>query len=245
MAGSITVTGMVLSATPVGEYDRRLVILTKERGLISAFARGARKPNSALVAASSTFAFGQFELFEGRSSYSVNKADITNYFRELSEDIELVFYASYFTEVAEYYGQENLSEKDRLLLLYQTLRALESKKFSSPLVRAIYELRTMYINGEYPTVSSCMKCGAKEKLISFSMRDRGCLCEKCTDEFAVKISQSALYAFQFILSAPIEKLFSFRLTDEVEKEVVNLLESYRKRYEEHEFKTLAFLETSL
>ena len=161
MSQSVVLTGMVLSAMPVGDFDKRITILTKERGKITAFARGARRPSSQLLAATNPFAFGEFEVFEGRNSYNVTKANIQNYFRELVLDLDAASLAFYFAEFAEYYCQENNDETEMLKLLYQTLRALESPAFSNRLVRCIYELRTLTINGEAPNVFGCTKCGKK------------------------------------------------------------------------------------
>ena len=44
----IVLTGMVLSVAPVGEYDRRVVIITKEQGKISAFAKGIKKTEQSI-----------------------------------------------------------------------------------------------------------------------------------------------------------------------------------------------------
>jgi len=243
MSDRLTVEGMVLSAMPIGEYDKRITILTRERGLVSAFVRGARRPNSPNLAAANPFAYGSFELYEGRSSYTVAKTDIREYFRDLTMDLDLVYYGFYFLEVAEYYGQENMDERERLKLLYQTLKVMEKKVLSLPLIKFIYEFKTLVINGEYPNVFQCQVCGVETELHSFSMKYRGMVCDKCREkEGGQVLHPSSIYTLQYIVSTPVEKLYRFKLAPEVEKELVELLSAYRKRYFHHLYKSEEFLE---
>ena len=65
-----------------------------------------------------------------------------------------------------------------LKLLYQTLRALESPAFSNRLVRCIYELKTLTVNGEAPNVFGCTKCGKKRHCTGF--RERQPICSAIT-----------------------------------------------------------------
>jgi len=252
---SNTVTGMVLSAMPVGEYDKRLVILTKEIGRITAFAKGARKPNSALLACSQPFAFGEFALYAGKSSYNIMSAEISNYFGELRDDFDGLCYGFYFCEFAVYLTKENNDEKDILKLLYQSLRVLTRKTISHQLVRAVFELKIMALNGEMPQVFGCVKCQkestgstALAEAVSagryyFSAECGGILCDSCIqyDRSAIKINTSTLYAMQYIISKEVEKLYTFTVTDEVLKELQRCVKRYLDRYVDHEFKSLEML----
>lgn len=213
MQDYITVTGMVLKQSPVGEYDRHISILTKERGKVSAFARGARRPGNKL-AALAPFSFGRMKLYEGRNAYTLAEADIQNYFEELRTDYEGACYGMYFTEVADYYTRENNDEREMLKLLFQSLRALCAQSLPNPLVRCVFECRAIAANGEFPGPPA----------------DR-------------QLEESTIYALRYIAESPVEKLYTFAVTDSVLAELQQVAKDYMKRYVGRNFKSLEVLKS--
>jgi DNA repair protein RecO (recombination protein O) len=242
---------------PVGEYDKRLVILTREHGKITAFAKGARRPNSALLACGQPFSFGEFTLYAGKSSFNIMSAEISNYFGELRDDFESLCYGFYFCEFADFITKENNDEKDILKLMYQTLRVLSKKTIDPVLIRSIFELKIMAVNGEAPQVFDCVKCNKNsfsEETIDrnnqntryyFSAECGGILCDSCRgyDRGAISINTSTLYTMQYIISKEVEKLFTFRITEVVQTELNLCIKRYLERYIDHNFKSLEMLKS--
>lgn len=206
-------TGIVIKAEPIGEYDRRVVLLTKERGKISAFAKGSRRPGNRLMAPTNPFSFGQFKLFAGRNSYTMSDAEITNYFEELRQDFAGAYYGMYFLEICDYYTRENNDETGMLKLIYQSLRALAAPNFDNRLVRSVFELKSVMINGEFLGVS------AQDVLM-----------------------ESTAYTVDYIMKTPVEKLFSFQVKTEVLEELGLYSRKICQRTMDRNFKSLEILE---
>lgn len=244
MNNVITVSGIVLSSMPVGEYDRRIVLLTKERGKISAFAKGSRRVNSSLMGITRAFAFGKFELYEGRTSYDVRGASISQYFTEVTEDCDSIFYAFYFAEFADYYGKENLEATQIINVLYLSLKALTKHIIPKELVRYIFELRMIYENGECPDFFSCVNCGANEKMVGFSMQNMGMVCEKCKTSIkdVITLSESTIHTLQFITSINLEKLYTFTVNEEVLGELRRIVNRIRSCVIDKKMKSLEMIE---
>lgn len=243
MGQTILLNGMILSAMPVGDYDKRLVALTSERGKITMFARGAKRPNSSLLAATNPFVFGEFELFEGKSAYNVCKISVKNYFRELTENLEIAYYGFYFLELADYYAVENMEAKDMCNLLYVSLRALTKPVLQNRLVRRIYELRMLLLGGEYPNLFSCVSCGAKDGLNTFHVRRGGMLCSACGAVYGgIPVDAFTRYTMQYIISAPPERLYSFQVTEEVLSVLERIMNAYMDCYIDRKFHSLEFLD---
>lgn len=207
-----TVTGMVIKQEPIGEFDRRVVILTKEKGKISVFAKGARRQNSVLSASTNPFVFGRFVLFVGRNSYSLKEAFVDNYFEGMRDDVQRAFYGMYFLEIADYYSRENSDDADLLRLLYQGIRILENPSFGYKFVKAVFEIKAIQINGELPPID---------------MPDA---------------SPGLLKAVSYISESPVNKAFSFKLSEESEEMLVEYATVVSEETFDRRFTSLDLLE---
>lgn len=214
MQEHITVTGLVLKTQTIAEYDKRVVILTKERGKITTFARGAKKMNNKFMASTSPFCYGEFKLYAGKHSYQILDASISNYFEQLRLDIEDAYYGMHFLEIMDYFTRENNDEKEMLRLLYQSLRAVGHTRFANELVRCIFEIKALMINGEYPGVP---KGGA--------------------------YLDSTLYTMNYIYESSIEKLYTFVVNEEVLKELIQITQQYKRDFYDQTFQSLEILKT--
>lgn len=212
MQDYVEVTGMVLKAVPVLETDKKITILTKEQGKITAFARGAKKAGSRFMASTEPFAYGSFQLRAGRA-YNVANIHIEQYFETLRADFEGAFYGMYFADVADYYGRENNDEREMLKLLYVSLMALTRESIPNELVQYIYEMKVLCVNGEFPGILP-----------------------------GHELSDAARYAIQYVGSAPLDKLYTFTVSESVLCELAAECDVYRQRYIGKKFKSLDVLQ---
>lgn len=246
MKNQLVVSGIVLQVQQIGDYDRRVTILTKELGKIGAFARGVRKPGNPMLSYTQPCVFAEFSLYAGRDSYSINEVNVKNAFPELRYSLEKAYMGMYFCEVASYFAREGNDERALLNLLYVSLKALVGKVIEDSLVKAVFEMKVMCLNGEAPLLNECTICHGKDLSERyFSYVKRGAVCGKCAQGIPVgdriKLNDSSWYALWFIAVTPPEKLFSFRLTEEVLREICFLAEKYLLDNTNHNFAGLDML----
>ena len=244
MRDKVELTGIILSSTMVGDYDKRLVILTKERGKITAFAKGARKPNSPYLGISEPFNFGVFQLLEGFDAYRLVGAEIKEYFLEVKTDIEEVCYATYFCEILEYLCVEGIGDINILNLLYVTLKALSKKEIPNRLVQRIFELKILVFDGEALAAFSCVRCGA-QKVQAFYLPGNGLVCVNCMSQLkgCLSLTESAIYTLQYIVSTSVDKLYTFQVSDVVFKEIEQVISAYFTHHVTKKFSSLEILKS--
>ncbi len=237
--------GMVLSEMPMGEFDKRLVILTEKRGKITAFAKGARRPKSPLLAPTSPFTCGEFCLYEGKNSYNLSSVDVMEYFADIRNELENIYLGMYMCEVADYFTRENMRAADELNLLYKSFKALSHPKFDRRLVRCVFEFKMLCLSGYMPGIFECSICGKKGEGGYFDLQNNKLICEECRRQAGgnvFRLSSTSVYTLQRIATSKINELYNFALSDAILDELSAFMGRYFLPYERSKFKTAPYMD---
>src|SRR5690554_1929461 len=90
--------GIVLRTRPLGEADKILTLLTRDRGKIEVVARGARRPRNRLAAAAQPFSYLKVLIFAGKGLDQLSQAEIIKSFGPIRENLVKMAYASFWSE---------------------------------------------------------------------------------------------------------------------------------------------------
>lgn len=246
MGTEIKTKALVLHEMPIGDYDKRLVLLTKESGKMIAFAKGARKPNSKFLAGCQIFSYGDYTLYHGKQSYNLNDVELIDSFHNIRKEIERFAYGLYILEFLEFVSEENEPNHDLMKLGIRVLKIMEKSKESEELIVNIFSLKAMSYIGYSPWVSSCMSCGKQEHLTRFSVTAGGVLCNECKPEDAnfINIQEATRYTLQYILENPIQLIFKFQIENEISNEFFLVMHRFIDYNLNKKFRSLEFLKFS-
>ena len=217
----VKVSGVVISESNMGDYDKMITLLTPNLGKISCSARGARRTKSLLLAGTQFLCFGEYQLFKGGDSYNINSCETIEMFYNLRTDLDKLTYSSYITKIVSDVTTENQNSYNTLKLFLNTLYTISETDKDLDLVVSVFKLRLLKILGFAPNTRECVSCSSKENITHFSIIDNGFKCSACSkqDTGAIEISEPTKNAIKYIMISDPKKIFSFSISEERKKEL--------------------------
>ena len=142
---------LTLRTAPIKENDRLVTLLSKESGVIRAFANGAKKPNNPLHGATQPFAHGQMDFRLRRDTYTITEAQAEGlFFHGLAADITRLALANYFAALCIELCPQEEPAPEQLRLMLNALHFLSVGTRPQPLLKSVVELRLLSLAGYMP-----------------------------------------------------------------------------------------------
>lgn len=194
--------GVVLRTYRLGEADRVVVLLTRQRGKVRAVAKGVRKTRSRFGSRLEPTSHIAVQLYEGRGELDVvTQVESIDHFRAIRDDLDRIARASAMLEVAEQLALDRQANVRLYQMLLGALRALAGH--NGPLVVPAFFWKLLALEGFGPVVDRCATCGRPGRpvggdggdgveLVAFDLGAGGTLCGGCRRGRALSAGALAL-----------------------------------------------------
>lgn len=221
------VEGIIISEKSYSETSKIINVITKEHGIISILAKGAKALKSPLRSTTTKLVYGYFNIVYKENKLSTLKeVDIINYYKNIKKDINKISYATYILELVEQVMKQTNNDQ-----VYENLVSSLNKieENLNPLVITnILELKCLKYLGVMPILDCCSKCGS-ENIITISSDAGGYLCRNCrTNETTV--DEKTIKLIRMFYYVDIGKIEKIEINKKISEEINFFLSSYYDRY---------------
>ena len=239
--------GLVLSVRHTGESDRIVTVLTRDHGVVRAFAKAACRPKSKLHAGTQAFSFSDFTFNENKDVYRILEAAPKELFYQLNADLSSLALAQYFGQLACELVAPDEKNPEFLRLILNGLHFLCSRNKSAAWIKAVVELRFCALSGYAPELIECAVCGCNaDKPMLFHPVEGVLYCQNCAKSMAcLPVSPAVLSAMCHVVYSDFEKIYSFPLSGADVKSLAAISERYLLAQTERGFSSLDFYKKCL
>ncbi len=144
----ITTEAIVLKHTDYKDIHRIYTLLTREKGKMSAIARGVRKISSRRSGSLDSLSHVNLSLHEDKSGFfSISEVQDINSYALLKKNLDLVFIGMYFAELVDVFLEPENDSFEIYKLMKSALNVLTKNPEDPHIVVNVFEMRLLELLG--------------------------------------------------------------------------------------------------
>ncbi|MGB9682695.1 MAG: DNA repair protein RecO [bacterium] len=224
---SYYITGLILSHKNIGEGDRLIILLTRERGKLKAVARGSRKISSKLAGSLEPLNAIRAWINIGKTFDIVKGVEVIKAFPNIRKDLNKYLTAVRMLEFTEVITPENDSGENFYRLLLGVLTALDRYDANIESLLRFFWINAISLAGYKLRLDRCI-CG-REDIFYFSPSLGGVICRDCmlkTND-AMLTSSKAIEVLKEYEGMKLSEAIKKEVPQMLGKEIDDILEGFR------------------
>ena len=234
---------IVLRRSDFLEADRRLTLLTPDRGRLNVVAKGVRRPTSRMAGHLELFTLAKVFVVRRRSLDLVVQAETVQTFPELRTELDRLPYAYQAVETAHILVQEEVEAHAEFALLVRALGALAATA-ALPLVLAAYKLQLLATLGYQAQLQACAQCGGPLSAERNRIRADvgGVVCATCGGVSGLPAQVRAIKCLRWLALEPLHTVERLQCDLATTGQLEQTADAFVRYAAEQDLKTTPFLE---
>ena len=220
--------GIIISETPYGDHSKIINILTENKGMIGVMCKSVKSVKNPLRSKTLKFTYGYFHIRynETKLSYIID-VDIIDNLSHIREDIELISYMSYITDLTYQVVKQN--NDPSIFELYENTVLKINEGMNPGILTNILELKYLEYLGVGLNLESCIKCGNTKNIVTLDPDEGGYICQNCYTNQKI-LSPKSIKLIRMYYLIDINSISEINISLDTASEINYFLDKYYERY---------------